>query len=227
MIGPVVNAIAIIIASMIGLLLRKILKSEMLESTISVLGLVVIVIGLDGVTVDITLIYVILSLVLGLWLGESIPLDDKIKFFLSSKLKFEDSDGSFIHGFLTASVLFVVGAMAIIGSIESGINGNHIIVYTKSTLDFVAAMMLSATLGIGVLFSFIPVLLYQGLITWFASSISSWLNETTLIIISSVGNILVIALGLNMLKLTKYKMLNLLPAILIAILIAQGLNFFQ
>ena len=87
MIGPVVNAIAIIIASMIGLLLRKILKSEMLESTMSVLGLVVIVIGLDGVTVDITLIYVILSLVLGLWLGESIHLDDKIKFFLSSKLK--------------------------------------------------------------------------------------------------------------------------------------------
>lgn len=117
--------------------------------------------------------------------------------------------------------------MAIIGSIESGINGNHIIVYTKSTLDFVAAMMLSATLGIGVLFSFIPVLLYQGLITWFAGSISIWLNETTLTIISSVGNILVIALGLNMLKLTKYKMLNLLPAILVAILIAQILNFIQ
>lgn len=226
MIGPIVNAIAIIIASLIGLLLRKILKPEMLESTMSVLGLVVIVIGFDGVTVDITLIYVISSLVLGLWLGESIHLDDKIKFFLSSKLKFDDSDGSFIHGFLTASVLFVVGAMAIIGSIESGINGNHIIVYTKSTLDFVAAMMLSATLGIGVLFSFIPVLLYQGLITWFAGSISSWLNETTLTIISSVGNILVIALGLNMLKLTKYKMLNLLPAIVISIIIAQLLNLF-
>ncbi|MBS3972529.1 MAG: DUF554 domain-containing protein [Erysipelotrichia bacterium] len=224
MIGPVVNAVAIIVASLIGLSLRKILKASLLDSTMSVLGIIVVVIGIDGVVVDITLIYVILSLVCGLWIGESFKFEDKVKNTLDKILKFDDQDGSFIHGFLTASVLFVVGAMAIIGSIESGINQNHIIVFTKSTLDFVAAMMLSATLGFGVLFSFIPVLLYQGALTLFASGISSWLNETTLTIISSVGNILVIALGLNMLKLTKYKMLNLLPSIIIAIIIAQLLN---
>lgn len=227
MIGPVVNAVAIIIASLIGLSLRRFLKTSMLESTMSILGIIVVVIGFSGVTVDITLIYVILSLVLGLWIGESFNFEDKVKNFLNKFLQFEKNDGSFLHGFLTSSVLFVVGAMAIIGSIESGINQNHIIVYTKSTLDFVAAMMLSATLGIGVLFSFIPVLIYQGAITLFASAISSWLNETTLTIISSVGNVLVIALGLNMLKLASYKMLNLLPAILVAILIAQILNFVQ
>lgn len=93
MIGPVVNAIAIIVASLIGLLLRKVLKPEMLESTMSVLGLVVIVIGFDGVTVDITLIYVILSLVIGLWLGESIHLDEKVKSFYLQNLTLKIQTG--------------------------------------------------------------------------------------------------------------------------------------
>jgi uncharacterized protein len=226
MIGPLVNALAIIVASLLGLGLRRVLKTSLLESTMSVLGLVVLVIGISGITVDMTMIYVILSLVIGLWIGETLNIEERVKHHLERILKFQDSQDSFLNGFLTSSVLFVVGAMAIIGSIESGINQNHIIVFTKSTLDFVAAMMLSATLGIGVLFSFIPVLLYQGIITWFAGEISVWLNETTLTIISSVGNVLVMALGLNMLKITNYKMLNLLPAILVAILIAQLLNFF-
>jgi uncharacterized protein len=221
MIGPLVNALAIIVASLLGLGLRRVLKTSLLESTMSVLGLVVLVIGISGITVDMTMIYVILSLVIGLWIGETLNIEERVKHRLEKILKFQDSQDSFLNGFLTSSVLFVVGAMAIIGSIESGINQNHIIVFTKSTLDFVAAMMLSATLGIGVLFSFIPVLLYQGIITWFAGEISVWLNETTLTIISSVGNVLVMALGLNMLKLTNYKMLNLLPAIIIAVLIAQ------
>lgn len=224
MIGPLVNALAIIVASLLGLGLRRVLKTSLLESTMSVLGLVVLVIGIHGITVDMTLIYVILSLVIGLWIGESLNLELRVKQRLEKLLKFQDSQDSFLNGFLTSSVLFVVGAMAIIGSIESGINQNHIIVFTKSTLDFVAAMMLSATLGIGVLFSFIPVLLYQGAITWFAGAISVWLNDTTLTIISSVGNILVMALGLNMLKLTNYKMLNLLPSIIVALIIAQLLN---
>ncbi|MBS3991699.1 MAG: DUF554 domain-containing protein [Erysipelothrix sp.] len=224
MIGPLVNALAIIVASLLGLGLRRVLKTSLLESTMSVLGLVVLVIGISGITVDITMIYVILSLVIGLWLGESLNIEERVKNQLEKILKFQNSKDSFLNGFLTSSVLFVVGAMAIIGSIESGINQNHIIVFTKSTLDFVAAMMLSATLGIGVLFSFIPVLLYQGIITWFAGEISVWLNDTTLTIISSVGNILVMALGLNMLKLTNYKMLNLLPSIIVALIIAQLLN---
>lgn len=221
MIGPLVNALAIIVASVLGLGLRKMLKRSLLESTMSVLGLVVFVVGIYGVTMDMTMIYVILSLVIGLWIGESLNLEHRIKQSLDEVLNFKDSQDSFLQGFLTASVLFVVGAMAIIGSIESGINQNHIIVFTKSTLDFVAALMLSATLGIGVLFSFIPVLLYQGAITWFAGEISFWFNDTTLTIISNVGNILVMALGLNMLKLTQYKMLNLIPSILIAIVFAQ------
>lgn len=221
MIGPLVNALAIIVASVLGLGLRRVLKTSLLESTMSVLGLVVLVIGIYGVTMDMTMIYVILSLVIGVWIGESLNLEHRMKQSLDKVLNFKDSQDSFLQGFLTASVLFVVGAMAIIGSIESGINQNHIIVFTKSTLDFVAALMLSATLGIGVLFSFIPVLLYQGAITWFAGEISFWLNDTTLTIVSSVGNILVMALGLNMLKLTQYKMLNLLPSILIALVFAQ------
>jgi uncharacterized membrane protein YqgA involved in biofilm formation len=221
MIGPLVNALAIIVASILGLGLRRVLKTSLLESTMSVLGLIVLVIGIYGVTMDMTMIYVILSLVIGLWIGETLDLEQRVKQSLEKILRLQDSQDSFLHGFLTSSVLFVVGAMAIIGSIESGINQNHIIVFTKSTLDFVAAMMLSATLGIGVLFSFIPVLIYQGIITWFAGEISVWLNDTTLTIISSVGNILVMALGLNMLKLTQYKMLNLLPSILVAIIIAQ------
>lgn len=221
MIGPLVNALAIIVASLLGLGLRRVLKTSLLESTMSVLGLIVLVIGIYGVTMDMTMIYVILSLVIGLWIGESLNLELRVKQSLEKVLKLQDSQDSLLHGFLTASVLFVVGAMAIIGSIESGINQNHIIVFTKSTLDFVAAMMLSATLGIGVLFSFIPVLIYQGAITWFAGEISVWLNDTTLTIISSVGNILVMALGFNMLKLTQYKMINLLPSILVALVIAQ------
>ena len=221
MIGPLVNALAIIIASLIGLSLKKVLNSSMLNSTMSVLGIVVMVIGIHGVVVDYTLIAVIMSLVFGLWIGEALKLEDRVNTYLEKWLNLKDTNSTFINGFVSASILFVVGAMAIIGSLESGINQNHVIVFTKSTLDFVAALMFSATLGVGVLFSFIPVLLYQGALTLFASTVATWLSDVTLVIISSVGSLLVLALGLNMLKLTTFKMINLIPSLLIALIMAQ------
>lgn len=224
MLGPLVNAVAIIVASLLGLCLRKVLNTSFLDTLMQVLGIIVVVIGIDGVDVDMTLIVVITSLVLGLWVGESLNLEGKLQKVVE-KLFNTKNKTTFTQGFVNASVLFIVGAMAIVGSLESGINHNHIIVFTKSALDFTAAVVLSATFGIGVLFSSVVVFLYQGLLTLLASSIAPYLSTTTVAMISSTGSVLVVMLGLNMLKLTSFKVINSIPSVFVALGCAQILHF--
>lgn len=161
----------------------------------------------------------ILSLVAGCIIGEWIDIEARLKRlgdWLESKTKKSDSNLS--EGFVTATLLYCVGSMAILGSIESGINGNHSVIYAKSILDGVMSVVLASTMGIGVMLSAISVLLYQGTLTLFASALQPFITEDMMREISAVGGILISVIGLNVLGLTKIKVGNFLPAIFFPVL---------
>lgn len=189
------------------------------NSIMNALGLAIAIIGISGSLEGENTILMVISLALGTLIGEVLDIDKAITSFAkrieNSFSSFKNSN--FSQGFITSTLLFCVGTMAIMGSIESGLNNNHEILFTKSVLDGISSMIFSSTLGFGVLFSSIPVLLYQGAITLAASLLKVYLTASIITDISSVGSILILALGLNMLGVCKIKVANLLPAILIPI----------
>jgi uncharacterized membrane protein YqgA involved in biofilm formation len=166
----------------------------------------------------------------GVILGGIFDLDGKLNGFangLEKKFQKEGEKTSIAEGFVTASLLFCVGAMTIVGSLQSGLTGDHTMLFTKSTLDFVSSMIFASSLGIGVLFSSAFVLVFQGGITLLAQWVSPFLTDTVIAEMTCAGGLLIIGLGLNMLGLTKLKLMNYLPAIFMPIIlvpIAQWLG---
>ena len=160
---------------------------------------------------------------MGTLIGELLDLDGRLNSLgekIESKVsKNSQSENSIAKGFVTASLLFCVGAMAIVGSLESGINGNHEILFSKSLLDLITSFILATTLGIGVMFSAAFVFLYQGSITVLAQFIGPYLSDVVIAEMTCVGSILIIALGLNMLGVTKLKIMNCIPAVFLPILL--------
>ena len=138
--------------------------------------------------------------------------------------KFKSKNGktvSVAEGFVTASLLFCVGAMTIIGSLQSGLQGNHEMLFNKSMLDFVAAAIFASSLGIGVMFAAVFVFVYQGSITLLAQWIAPFLSDTVIAEMTCVGSVIIIGLGLNMLGVTKLKVMNFVPAIFIPIILCH------
>ena len=159
---------------------------------------------------------------IGALIGEVIDIDkylNKLGDLLENKFSSKDKKTSISQGFVSASLLFCVGAMSIVGSLQSGLNGNHEIIFAKSILDGISAIIFSASLGIGVIFSSITVLIYQGTITIGASFLSSILSDSVVTSMSAIGSLIIIGLGFNMLKITNIKVANLLPAIIIPIIL--------
>lgn len=223
MTGTMVNVVAIIAGSMIGLLLKKGIPQRFSDSIMKAVSLAVIYIGIDGCLKGEKTLVTIISMVLGVLLGELLRLDDGIN-ALGKKLenkvsKKESGEGNIAKGFVTASLLFCVGAMAIVGSLESGISGKHEILFSKSLLDFISSIIFSASLGIGVMFSAVFVFLYQGAITVLAQFIGPYLQEMVIAEMTCVGSLLIIALGLNMLGLTRLKVMNYIPAVFLPIIL--------
>ena len=171
---------------------------------------------------------VILALVLGGLLGEIMKLNYRLERFgeiLQKKIGSKESD--FVKGFVTSSLIFCVGAMAIIGAIESGLLGNHKILFVKSALDGITSIILSSSLGIGVLFSAIPVFIYQGAITVLASGLQAILIDPVIDYMTATGGLLIIGIGLNVLGIKNINAANLLPSIFIVIpIIFIALRFF-
>lgn len=220
--GTIVNGIAIIVGSLCGLAVSSI-PERIKETVMQAIALVVSLIGLQMALMTENIIIVLISLLLGAVVGEMTRLEDRIQQFGTyigqATRSNQSSNFSFADGFVAASLLFAVGAMAILGALDSGVRNDHEILLTKAMIDGFTALVLTSTLGIGVLFSFIPVVLYQGTIALLATqierivpahSLTSFMNELT-----AVGGLLIIAIGLNMLKLTNIRIANLLPAIII------------
>lgn len=230
--GTIVNFFAVIVGSMVGIFLRHGIPERFKTTIMQAVSLSVVFIGISGVLQGmfkvnsgnkldrqyITLM--IFSLIIGGVIGEFLKIEDfldnlgeKIKNSMGKRLNSENS--RFTEGFVTASLVFCVGAMAIVGSLEDGLNRNYSILFAKSILDGVSSIIFSATMGIGVMFSALVVLLYQGSITLLAGLLKPFLTDVTISQTSMVGSVLIFAIGLNMLGITKIKVGNLLPAIFV------------
>ncbi|MGN0558642.1 MAG: DUF554 domain-containing protein [Acutalibacteraceae bacterium] len=223
MIATLVNAAAVIAGGIIGILFKKGIPERISDTVFKGLGLCTLFIGISGSLCGKNVIIVIISIVLGAIIGEGIDLDKRINSLgeLIEK-RFNKGGGkkvSIAEGFVTSSLLFCVGAMTIVGSLQSGLTGDHSTIFTKSTLDFVAAIIFASTLGIGVLFSAVFVLVYQGAITLFAQWLSPVLSTAVIDEMSCAGYILIIALALNMIGITKLKVMNYVPAVFLPIAI--------
>jgi len=217
MLGTYVNVLAIILGSAIGLIFKSGLKKEITKTIQEAMALAIIVIGIMS-AIKMTLpLLVLISLALGALVGELIGLDRLLNNF-ADKIGKRFSSGNFSKGFITATLVYCVGAMAIYGSIESGLTNNHNTLFIKSTLDGVTSIVFASSLGIGVAFSAVPVLIYQGSITLLASSASSFLTEEVITNMTAIGGILIIGIALNILGITKIRLANLVPALFIPII---------
>lgn len=235
MLGTIVNAAAIVVGGAIGLLLKKGLPKKMADTLMVGLGLCTLYIGIRGCLAGENTLVLIVSMVIGTIIGEAIDLDDKINKlgnFLEKKFsgkteetteKVHQKKVSVAEGFVTSSLLFCVGAMAIVGSLQSGLTGNHETLFAKSTIDGVAAIIFASTLGAGVMLSASLLFLYQGSITLLAQFIEPFLTEPVIAEMNCVGNVIIIGLAMNMLGISKFKVMNFVPAIFLPILLCRFL----
>ncbi len=227
MLGTIVNTIAVIVGALVGMLLQKGLPEKMADTLMKGLGLCTLFLGISGSLKGENSRVLIISMFVGTLIGEGIDLEDKINGlgkWIEKKFqgkKKASGKVSLAEGFVTASLLFCVGAMAIVGSLQSGLQGNHEMLFNKSMLDFVAAIIFASTLGIGVAFSAALVFLYQGTITLLAQWIAPFLTDTVINEMTCVGSVIIIGLALNMLGITKLRVMNYVPAIFIPIVLMQ------
>ena len=219
--GTLVNCLTIILGCIVGLFIKGKVNEKISTTVMNALGLCTLYIGISGSLKCDDPIQMIVSMAVGALIGEIIDIDKwltKLGDYLESKFKKKDNKISISEGFVTSSLLFCVGAMAIVGSLESGLNGDNTTLYAKSVLDGVSSIIFSSTLGLGVFLSVFTVLIYQGSITLAASFVSGILSTSVITNMSVVGNLIIIGLGLNILGMTKIKVANLLPAIFIPII---------
>lgn len=232
MIATVINALAIIAGSILGLAVGRFIHERIHDTLLKALALCVMLIAITGIVhvspalSSQSMLIIIFSLALGAVAGEVIDIDARLQRFgdgIEARLK--GRGGGVSEGFVTASLVFCVGAMAIVGSLQSGLTGNHETLYAKSVIDGITAIVFTSTLGIGVMLSAVSVLLYQGAITLAASSLKVVLTDQAITEMTAVGSMLILAIGLNMLGVTKLKVANLLPGVAFPV-VFQAILFF-
>jgi len=221
MLGTIVNVAAILVGGLLGLLLKKGIPERVSSGIMQGIGLVVIYIGISGMLKGSNVLIATISIVVGGAIGMIFDFDGRFNRFAASlekKLTPKDTGSSGIaEAFITTTLLYCVGAMAIVGSLNSGLTGNHEVLFTKSILDGVSAVIFASTLGAGVLLSVIPLFLYQGAITLMAQSLAPVLSDVAVAEMTCVGSLLILAIGLNLLKVTKIKVMDFVLAIFIPI----------
>lgn len=219
MLGVFVNVATVILGSSIGLLLKKGIPERISKAVMTAIGLCTVYIGIDGALEGNNTIVLIISMVLGTIIGTAIDIDgklNKLAGFVERKMKKDNDKSTVAQGFITGSLLFCVGAMSIVGSLNSGLSGDHTVTYTKAILDLISSCMLASTLGIGVMFAAAFVLVYQGGLVLLAELLQGVLTDTALTSeLTCAGSVMIIALGLNITGLSKFKVANFLPALLV------------
>ncbi|MFL6563203.1 MAG: DUF554 domain-containing protein [Bacillus sp. (in: firmicutes)] len=225
LLGTLVNGLLIVVGTLLGKLLNRI-PEGMKVTVMYAIGLSVMVLGLQMGLKSENFLIVIISLVVGAVTGEALKLEDKLNnlgLWLEKKVGSTNGKSSISEGFVTATLIFVIGAMAIIGALDSGIRGDHDVLYTKSLIDGFTALILTTTLGIGVIFSAIPVVLYEGGIALFATQIDRFvpqaLMDQFIVEMTATGGIMIFAIGLNLTGIVKIKVANFLPSIVVTGLI--------
>jgi len=234
--GSIVNALSIVAGSLVGMLLNWLagylpgsdegqMAQRLQDIVMKGVALCVLYIGIDGCLEGKNTLITILSMVLGAIIGEVLNLDIRMQHLgdwvqVKTARLVRDKDGSSVsEGFVSASLLFCVGAMAIVGALQDGLTGDHTTLFAKSLLDGISSIVFASSLGIGVTFSAAAVLVYQGLIAVLASLISPFLGADVIAEMTCVGSLLIVALALNLLGVTKIKVMNLVPACLLPIVL--------
>ncbi|MBQ8474574.1 MAG: DUF554 domain-containing protein [Clostridia bacterium] len=228
MVGVLVNTVAVMIGSLIGLIFKKGIPQKYADALMVGLGLCTVYVGISGALDGKNVLIAILSIVAGTVVGTLIDIDKWLNSFGDLvEEKFSKGEGkvSIAQGFVTASLIFCVGSMTIVGSLQAGISGNNEMLFTKSLLDFVMSIVLTSTLGIGVILSALFVLVFQGAIALGAGVIAPYLSEAVICEMTCVGSLLVIAIGTNIMGLTKIKVANYLPAIFVPIALCPLYEF--
>ncbi|MDF2613856.1 MAG: hypothetical protein K0S71_1642 [Clostridia bacterium] len=218
MLGTIVNTAAIVIGSILGLLLKGGIAKRFNDMIMKALALSVLYIGISGSLKSTDTLLLILSLIIGAIVGEWADIDkwlNNLGQTIETKFKKISKGGNIAEGFVSASLLFCIGSMAIVGSIQSGLEGNHTMLFIKSMLDGITSIIYASSMGVGVIFSGAAVFLYQGVITLAAGFLGNVLQDAQIANVTGIGSILIMGLGLNMLGVTKIKIANFLPAIFI------------
>lgn len=230
MVGVLVNTVAVIIGSLIGLLFKKGIPEKVSGAIMTGIALCTLYIGISGSLKGENTLVLIISIVLGAAIGTLIDIDKGITRLGEWVEKKFSSKGngqvSVAQAFITASLLFCVGAMTIVGSLTAGLTGDNETLFTKSVLDFISAIMLTVSMGIGVIFSAAFVLVFQGSIALLAGVLAPVLSDAAVNELICCGSMLIVGLGLNLLGLTKIKVANYMPALIIAPLLVWIINFF-
>ena len=223
--GTLVNTATVIVGSCIGLLLGNILPERLRETVMKGLGLCTLFLGITGMLDGENALITIISVAIGAAIGELLDLDGHLNRFaggLEKRFQKNGSKGTLAEGFITASLVFCVGAMTIVGALQSGLTGNHEMLFTKSVLDLISSMIFASSMGIGVLLAAVVVLVLEGGIACLASFLAPLLQYgATITEMVTVGNVLILGLGLNLLGITKLKVMNYVPAIFIPILLCR------
>ena len=222
MLATVINVVLVLTGSAVGLLFKNLISDKLTAALTRALGLCTVGIGVSSLIGTRDMLCVIVCMVTGTAIGHAVDLERRFEGtgdFLKAKLVKGDSNSRFTEGLVTAFLLYCVGAMSITGSIEAGLNHNYKIIISKGVMDGVSSVSFAATMGIGVAFSAVPMLLYQGGITLLAGWVGPYLPEAVIIEMSAVGGALIVGIGVNLLELgrEKIKVGNMLPAILLPI----------
>ncbi|MDY3281098.1 DUF554 domain-containing protein [Dysosmobacter sp.] len=222
--GTIVNTATVILGSLIGMLLGNILPERLRDTVMKGLGLCTLYIGITGMFGSENPLITIIAIAVGAAIGELLDLDGHLNRFADGlERKFRKNGGgktSIAEGFVTASLVFCVGAMTIVGALNDGLTGDHQMLFTKATLDFVSSMVFASSMGIGVLLAAAAVFVIQGSIASLASLVAPLLQSgNTIAEMTVVGSVLIVGLGLNILGLTKLKVMNYVPAIFLPILL--------
>lgn len=224
MIATIVNCVTVFFGSLLGLLIHKSMSPRIKEVVYIGAGLISLAIGMQMTFESQRIVYMALAVILGGMLGTYWRIEDGIMHFgdwlqrTFVPRRESESESTFAQGFLDASVLFCVGALTIVGAIKAGAEGDYDLILMKSVLDGFMAIMFSAAMGIGVMFSIITILIYQGGLTLLAGVIGPLIGELGLAEISGTGGILILMIGLNLLKIKEIKTGNFLPALLIVLI---------
>ena len=238
--GTIINVAAVGLGATIGILLNKIIPSRLQNTVMSGIGLAVCFIGISGVISKMLVLQngnfntkdtmlMVASLVIGGFVGELLNIEKQLERFgdfCKKKFKSKKENDRFTEGFLSASLLFCVGAMAIVGSLEDGLSGAYTTLFAKSLMDGTVAIFFASTFGAGVYLSVLPVAVYQGAITLLAGVIKPFLSDLLIGRLSLIGSVLIFAIGLNMCANTKIKTGNLLPAVLVPVFYNIIINLF-
>lgn len=220
LVGTFVNTGAVLAGGVIGLAFKKGIPQRIGDSVFKALGLITAFIGISGSLCGENTLLAVISMIIGTIIGEIVDLDKRINNvgnFIERKVSKGDKNSTVAQGFVSSCLLFCVGAMTIVGSLQAGLNDDCSVLFTKSAMDFCSSIIFASTLGIGVLFSACFVLVYQGLITVLAIWVEPMLTTAVVNEMNCVGYIIIIGLALNILGITKLKVMNMVPAIFLPI----------